>query len=219
MQTPLLDAARRMRPSRRHPMLERVAFKTMQYEHDLTEFLLDKQRRDAVTSDRLQFSEHTIHMYSYCGSSALYEWAPGGDLEQLVTAFNDSQAFLDFYSLEERYLLAYNASVALADVHTSEGSTRSPAIVHADLRADQLVAVEPVDYDSISSPENRHKKGVSHKLPRFKLGDFNLARFPYWNTTSNRPCAVETDGNQGELRAPEEYAEEEGLTAKLDVFR
>jgi hypothetical protein len=221
MQTPLLvvEGGGGRHPSHPHPILERVAFKTMQYEHDHTEFLLDKQRRDAVASDRLQFSMHTVKMYSYCGSSALYEWAPGGDLENLVLAFNGSKAFRDFYSLPERYLLAYNASVALTDVHTSEGSNKYPAIVHADFRVDQFVAVEPVDWNSISTTPQQNRQGISHKLPRFKLGDFNLARFPYWNTKLKRPCAVETDGNGGELRAPEEYADEGGLTAKLDVYR
>ncbi|CAB9522380.1 STYKc [Seminavis robusta] len=198
--------------------LEPIAFKTMQYQHDVTEYLLDKQRRDSVTSDRLQFSRHAIHMYAYCGTSALYEWAPGGDLEMLIKEFGSPQAFVEFYSMEERFKLAYNATVALTDVHTTEGSHRPPAIVHADFKTDQFVAVTPVDWTSLE-PENRD--GASRKLPHFKLGDFNLARFPYWNARHDHVCPVYTDGNGGELRAPEEYMDNDadvGLTAKLDVY-
>ena len=170
---------------------ERVAFKTMRIHHDLTEYLVDKQRRDAVTSDRLTFSRHAIHMYGYCGTSALYEYAPGGDLQHLIEDNFDSAAeFVHYYPPTERLLLAFNVTAALADVHTTEGTNRYPAIVHGDFKSDQFVAVTEARED--------------HKLPHFKLGDFNLARFVYWNKKHHHPCVIKPDGNGGKNRAPEE---------------
>ena len=201
--------------------METVAFKTMRYHHDVTEIVLDKQRRDSLTSDRLTFSKQAIHMYAYCGTSALYEYAPGGDLYKFIEQYETSQDFLDAFSPQERYQLAMNVTSALADLHNTERPDarhfgngnkhvrRYPAtaIVHADFNANQFVAVAP----PASTP--------SATLPHFKLGDFNLARFVYWNAKHNHPCMVEPDGSGGQFRAPEEYAREKGRTEKLDIYR
>ena len=115
---------------------ERIAFKTMRLRHELTEYLVDKQRRDAVTSDRLTFSQHAIHMYGYCGTSALYEYAPGGDLQGLIQEFDSALDFINYYPSAERLLLAFNVTAALADVHTTEGPDRPAAIVSSSAPPD-----------------------------------------------------------------------------------
>ena len=190
---------------------EKVAFKTLRYQHDPTEYVLDKQRRDAVTSDRITFSKHAIHMYAYCGTSALYEFAPGGDLEHLLEdQFDTAEDFLAYYSVAERYRLAYNVTAALADLHTTEGPDRPTAIVHGDFKADQFVA---------TTTPREEDDGDDHTLPQFKLGDFNLARMVYWNERGNHPCVIAPDGNGGTFRAPEEYAVEHGRTEKVDIYR
>lgn len=193
---------------------EKLAFKTMRLKHDLTEYLMDKQRRDAVTSDRLTFSKHAIHMYGYCGTSALYEFAPGGDLQKLIEKFDTATDFTEYYSPAERLLLAFNVTSALADVHTTEGPQTNPAIVHGDFKSDQFVAVTTADDPGEEEEESDH-----HKLPHFKLGDFNLARFVFWNEEHHHPCVIKPDGNGGKNRAPEEYAKAKGRTEKLDIYR
>ena len=198
----------------------RVAFKTLRYHHETTEYVLDKQRRDAVTSDRITSSRQSIHMYAYCGTSALYEYAPGGDLEKLLDRFEEpssetgsSPSFVEYYSVEERFRLAYNATAALTDLHTTEGADRPTGIVHGDFKADQFVAVTPAVVDLTDA------NTALHKLPHFKLGDYNLARMVYWNKRGHHPCVIEPDGNGGTFRAPEEYAEEHGRTEKVDIYR
>ena len=212
--------------------METVAFKTMRYLHEVSEKVLDKQRRDALTSDRLTSSSQAIKMYGYCGTSALYEFAPGGDLFEYIEAYDSSKAWRDAVPIEQRYQLALNVTTALADLHTTEppdarhllypgetnGKLRYPAtaIVHADYNAHQFVAVTP--------KEQNHDNGASSSttslvLPHFKLGDFNLAQFVYWNTKNEHPCMVRPDGRGGEFRAPEEYAKERGRTEKLDIYR
>jgi Protein kinase domain len=199
------------------PFTGPIAFKTMRYEHHVSEYVLDKQRRDALASDRVQFSDQTIHMYAYCGTSALYEYAPGGDLLQYMDRFETDQEWQEQFDSRELLLLAYNVTSALADLHTTEDGHNnnhhhyprrsslypSTAIVHADFNANQFVAVAP--------------SGDPKKIPHFKLGDFNLARMVYWNVKHNHPCVVQTDGAEGQFRAPEEYARE-SKTEKLDIY-
>jgi len=190
---------------------EQVAFKTIRYEHDITEYVLDKSRRDAVVSDRVTSSSHVIHMYAYCGTSALYEYAPGGDLEAFLDDnFDTPQDYTNAYPVSERYLLAYNVTAALKDLHTTEGIDRPTAIVHGDFKADQFVATTTTTTKTATSKVQ--------SLPHFKLGDFNLARMVYWNKKKSHPCVIKPDGNGGGYRSPEEYAMARGRTEKIDIY-
>ena len=259
----------------------RVALKTMRYHHNITEYVLDKQRRDAVTSDRITASNQAIHMYAYCGTTAMYEYAPGGDLEKLMDSFASPKEWIQYYDISERFTLAYNISSALADLHNTEGPGHPTGIVHGDFKPDQFVAVTPVenlqdikeeqariknqqkangeedeseesgddeedadgeepgDDDSVpyyqdleAAPpqpqdttntrqlqQTASSTTVRHRLPHYKIGDFNLARFVYWNKHHNHPCVIKPDGNGGEFRAPEEYASLRGRTEKVDIYR
>ena len=197
-----------------------LAFKTMRYEHDVNEYILDKQRRDSLTSDRVQFSDQTVKMYAYCGTSALYEYAPGGDLYKLLEQFDTAEDWLSYYSSEERYILAYNVTTALADLHNTESDEQPTAIVHGDFNAYQFVAITEPEEDDVGGVNSRHHHhhSASHKLPHFKLGDFNLARFVYWNQKHNHPCVIRPDARGGEFRAPEEYARQPDRTEKVDIY-
>lgn len=44
---------------------------------------------------------------------------------------------------------------------------------------------------------------------RYKLNDFNRARYLTWNTTSHRLCTYRIQQNPGNNRSPEEYLYEE----------
>ena len=166
----------------------KFAMKTLRYEHNVTEYILDKQRRDALTSDRAQFSDQTIDLYAYCGTSAAYEYAPGGDMEELFDYFDTAEEWRNYYSSKQRYLLAYNATRSLADLHNTEKGEENPtAIVHADFKPNQFVAVT--------------KDRNDHKIPQYKLGDFNLARFLYWDEKHDRPCTINPEGTGGIVSA------------------
>ena len=191
---------------------EPIAFKTLRYQHDATEYVMDKQRRDSITSDRLSFSPQAIDMYASCGTSALYEFAPGGDLKEMIQSFRTPKAWTEYFSSHERYRLAHNVTAALADLHQTEGRNQPTAIVHGDFKSDQFVAVTQADNSNNTQSQKR-------KLPHYKLGDFNLARFVFWNQRGQHPCVIHTDGNGDKNRAPEEYSKDKGQTEKVDVYR
>jgi len=225
---------------------ETIALKTKRYHHDFSEYIYDKQRRDAVTSDRIQFSSQAIHMYGACGTSGLYEYAPGGDLYQLLDKFETAQDWMEYYSSGERYILAYNVTSALKDLHTTEQhNTQHPhgqqhsndscihnhnkysntaAIVHGDFNANQFVAMSSasrLSWKDLYDDQNQLRTSSDahhHALPQFKLGDFNLAQFVYWNKEDHHPCVVQPDGAGGQFRAPEEYAHQHGRTEKVDIY-
>jgi Protein kinase domain len=206
----------------RHPLvvdhktleLERIAFKTLRFDHAYSEIVYDKQRRDAVTSERVQFSDHTIHMYAYCGTAALYEYAPGGNLMHYLNQFETGEDWRKAYTPAERFQLALSVTSALADLHTTE-SDHGSAIVHADFNANQFVAITMgltnTQHDDLNNNNDRPP------IPQFKLGDFNLSKFVYRHHTTKQPCTVKTESTGGPWRAPEEY-DRHGRTEKLDIY-
>jgi len=119
--------------------------------------------------------------------------------------------WIEYYDVSERFGLAYNVTTALADLHHFTGrrdsrhlssSSSSPvAIVHGDLKSNQFVAISAGG----STLDDNHSKHKRHRMPHFKLGDFNLARFVYWNAQTNQACPIKGDGCGGTNRAPEEY--------------
>lgn len=70
-----------------------------------------------------------------------------------------------------------------------------PSIAHTDIAPGQFVKV----------------KG------RYKLNDFNRARFLAWSTKDNSVCPYYVGNNPGKLRSPEEY-KYDPQTEKVDVY-
>ena len=60
--------------------LDPVVLKTLLTTHDQSPLILDYQRRDALVTERLSGNSFFVDIYSYCGFSAVYEFAGGGDL-------------------------------------------------------------------------------------------------------------------------------------------
>lgn len=53
---------------------------------------------------------------------------------------------------------------------------------------------------------------------RYKLNDFNLARFLTWNATKEENCNVASGYSGGRYQAPEQFIEESPRTDKIDIF-
>jgi hypothetical protein len=61
-----------------------MAFKPMRYKHDYTFRNLDRMRRDALVMAQLTRSKYVVNIYLHCGTSGLFEFGNGGDLEAAI---------------------------------------------------------------------------------------------------------------------------------------
>ncbi|KAL7465380.1 hypothetical protein ACHAXS_005700 [Conticribra weissflogii] len=206
---------------------KKIALKTIRYEHDYTEYNIDRHRRDALASDRLTSSPFVVSMFAYCGHSGFYEYSTGGTLDDRIR--EHLMALMDVGSEEilglerndiddvkpldrfDKLYLAYQVALALADTHDAdglkdrEGNIISGAIVHADITTGQFIDVEG----------------------RYKLNDFNRCRFMRRYRTRdgqkrqseqhNKPCGFYVENNPSIYRSPEEYSYEEE-TEKIDIY-
>lgn len=179
---------------------ERVVFKSMRYEHDNTHRNLDRMRRDANVMERMSASPFIIDLYAFCGTSSFSEFGEGGDI---VDALDESelspldklrigrynclvaleQACSNTYVLKT---LATQAAIGLADLHNVDREGE-PTIAHTDVTPGQWIKVGD----------------------RFKLNDFNRARFLPWNEKKDKLCPYYVGQNGGKFRSPEEYRYEE----------
>lgn len=156
---------------------ERVVAKTLRYEHEWADRNYDRHRRDALAAERLTWSPNVIDIYSYCGNSGIYEFAPGGDIEEVLW-YSDMT-----WNSTERLVVAFQVATGIADAHNSERNG-IPAIAHADITTSQFVNVNGV----------------------YKLNDFNRCRFIAVHDGNQHPCLFLVGNNPGTFRAPEEYA-------------
>ena len=62
----------------------KLALKTLRWTRDFTERHFDRHRRDAVVADRLTALPTSVDIYGFCGQSAIYEFAKGGDLKRAI---------------------------------------------------------------------------------------------------------------------------------------
>ena len=168
-------------------------FKTLRYRHDMDEWSFERHRMDAVTFNELTSSERILDIYSFCGNSGAFEYAPGGAVSDVI--YEEEPL-----PLEERFNIAVQMARAISDLHNF--NHKAPAIAHADIYTNQFVAVD-----------------VGNGKKRYKLNDFNRCTFLYWNATSNAGnCPYEYgDYNAWLYRSPEEY-EYGPQTEKIDVY-
>ena len=78
---------------------------------------------------------------------------------------------------------ATQAATGLADLHNIDHEGR-PSIAHTDISPGQFIKIGN----------------------RYKLNDFNRARFLLWNVKKDKPCGYYVDRNPGRNRSPEEYS-------------
>ena len=167
-----------------------VAFKTLLFERDWYEVQFERHDLDAMASAVFQGSPYILNMYGHCGTSGAYEFASGGHLRDFIAEWGSQ------FTPEIKMELAYNVMAAIADLHNyvKEGM---PWIAHTDIFPDQFV-----------------RMGARGK---FKLNDFNRARWLHKNRETNETCGFTFPRNRGKFRSPEEYAYQPE-TEKVDIF-
>ena len=146
--------------------------KTLRYEHDYEDRNYDRHRRDALATLRMTASPNVINIHAYCGNSGIFEYAYGGDLEDIIW-YSDSPL-----NSTERLIVAYQVARAIADVHSVEENGR-PSIAHTDITPSQFVYADG----------------------RYKLNDFNRCRFIAWNQKTDEQCGFYVGKNPGHVSA------------------
>ena len=81
------------------------------------------------------------------------------------------------------FSLGTQAAIAVAELHNFDREGQA-SVAHTDITPAQFVKVGS----------------------RYKLQDFNRARFLLWNATSGAACPYNVSSNPGKNRSPEEYA-------------
>lgn len=162
-----------------------VALKMFKYrkdrDQDFGPLSLDFQRRDAVIHQATAASPYIVNIHGFCGASALYDFADGGDLQHNI----DKKGALQGENLLKT---AYQLAAGLKDLHQVHmGKNRTPSVAHADIYGSQWVKV----------------KG------RYRLTDFNLAKFLVKNKTTAEVLSfrrdvvdnVSSDGDQSSTKS------------------
>ena len=175
----------------------KLALKTLKWSRDFTERHFDRHRRDAIVADRLTALPSSVDIFGFCGQSAIYEFAKGGDLRRAIQkrVSNPRTAELAWTSTE-KLRIAYQVAAALADVHNVDMEGRA-SIAHTDISTGQFISIEGDD--------------------NFKINDFNRARLLKKNSVNNTVCPFHVKSNKGKFRSPEEYLYH-AETEKIDVY-
>ena len=164
----------------------KLALKTLKSNREFTERHFDRHRRDAVAADRLTAVATSVDIYAFCGQSAIYQFAKGGNLKQAidkhVTRVYEPQMA---WNSTRKLQVAHMVAKSIADLHNVDQEGRA-SIAHTDISTDQFISINGDGY--------------------YQLNDFNRARFLRQNThdkTANCPFTVKS--NKGKFRSPEEY--------------
>lgn len=94
------------------------------------ETVIQQQRTDAIILSQLQNSDHVARMYGYCSTSAMVEFADGGNLRDMVRKGKLTK--------KRKLELAINATEAVADVHNYNAAGYA-TIAHTDLNPKQFL--------------------------------------------------------------------------------
>lgn len=151
---------------------EEQVLKTIRYEHDFEDRNYDRHRRDALAMERLTASTNIVDIYAFCANSGVFEYAPGGDLEDMLW-YSDQK-----WNSTEKLIVSYQVATGISDVHNVEGNGR-PSIAHTDITTSQFVFSDG----------------------RYKLNDFNRCRFIAWNEKKNKQCKFHVGNNPGHVSA------------------
>ena len=81
---------------------EPFVFKPMRRKHRFSFRNFDRMRRDAVVMDRLTAHTYILNIYGFCGTSALFEYADGGDIDS--TLWPDGETIANLTQLEKLHI-------------------------------------------------------------------------------------------------------------------
>jgi hypothetical protein len=133
------------------PIQETLALKMFLYRKekpdDFGPQTIDYQHRDAVVHLVMSSSPYIVNIYGYCGASALYDYADGGNLQQNIEEKGPLQG-------DELLDVAHRIVASVADLHRPSRKTQQSMIAHADIYGKQWVKVRG----------------------QYQLTDFNLAK-------------------------------------------
>uniref|UniRef100_A0A7S4MR83 Protein kinase domain-containing protein n=1 Tax=Odontella aurita TaxID=265563 RepID=A0A7S4MR83_9STRA len=160
--------------------------KTKLFQHDFTDRNFDRYRRDALVMERLSSYPSVMNIYGFCGVTHLVEYSEGGDIEGAEISADPKEAQMD------RLRIAEQVARSIADLHNFDLEGRA-SVSSTD--------ITPYQFLSMGG--------------KYKLNDFNRARFISWD--ENGPCPFYVAKNPGKWRAPEEY-HYEGEDEKIDVY-
>ena len=194
----------------------RRVLKTLRYANnrDFDHRNLDRMRRDAVVSEQLTASPYIADIYGYCAQSALVDYSNGQDLDYIFDQKINP-------TKDELFQIAHDVAQSVADAHHFNKEGRA-TIVHMDIKPDQWILLDG----------------------RYKLNDFNLARFLTWDPVKQQNCDVASGYSGGRVscyrknrhvhvtvsfssltsaltlqyQAPEQFIEKSPRTEKIDVF-
>jgi len=178
-----------------------VVLKTMRFMHNVTARNFDRNRRDALVMERLSSSRWVLDVYSFCANTGLSEYADGGDISTAIWPEGSFRKggkrvrVIGNMPKRDQLIIGVQAAIALAELHTFDHPDR-PSVAHTDISPTQFVKVGD----------------------RYKLNDFNRARFLSWNETKQKVCSFSISNNPGKNRSPEEYSKGKPLTEKIDLY-
>lgn len=152
------------------------------------ETVIEQQRTDAIIISRLQKSDHVARMYGYCSTSAMVEFADGGNLRDMVRKGKLTK--------EMKLELAINATEAVADVH-NYNAVGYATIAHTDLNPKQFLLTGG---------------------KQLRLNDFNRGILLSWNEEKAEPCPINSGiAWRARYQSPEEHLHSV-QSEKIDVF-
>ena len=153
-------------------------------DRDITAFVLEGQRKDAMVMERLTGHPFILNIYGFCGATHILELAQGGTIKD---KFDDPYRRRSNATWLERLHIGVQAAMGLASLHNFDQEGRA-SVLHGDLDVSQVLAV-------------RHGDDLY-----YKINDFNLAVFlleDRQNTT--RVCPYYGQYHDYKHRSPEAY--------------
>jgi hypothetical protein len=145
-----------------------VAFKSSSTKTKTSPDTQKLNRMDAMTAERLTFSNNVVNIYSYCGESTLLELAANDFSHHVphVSGILSPQTILEY---------ARDAAIALGDLHSiSYPNFPAGIMIHRDIRPWNFL--------------------VSKESNQLQLHDFNAGRFVPWHNSEEDDHENE-DGN------------------------
>lgn len=179
-----------------------VVLKTLRIERDFLQEYYELHRRDALTMERLTWSDFVVNVYGYCGQSALNELAdfPYQGIKDLETFDRRLRGRYTPTVYKVKLQLAASVAQGLADIHAIDGADQGATMVHYDI-----------------NPRNI----ALFAQGRPKINDFNIAELLRYNPATNKTCGFPNRMHQPWWRAPEEVSLTRGtvlVDEKVDIY-
>jgi len=138
-----------------------AALKLLRIDREFEAITYERQRVDAVASDRLTPAREVVDIYGYCGMTTIHELSSGLLLADLI-----KKAWI--WNPLELLEIILQASLSIASVHSTDYPSASNAsIVHNDIKPHNFIM---------------SRTGV------LKINDLNLAALLRWDITSSEKC-------------------------------